>query len=239
MEQFTINTSQNISIEQPLASIGERIIANLIDYAIMGAYYFVTMVITGLAKNQTILLIFSIPVLLYHLIFEQFMNGQSPGKNVMNIRVYNENGTSASFVSIFIRWVFRLVDIALLFGSVATVFIVGTKKNQRLGDIVGKTILLRTKQKKVRGSMFLKLPQNYSMQFPEVEMLEETDIRTINEVIQFLQNTNQNQESQLFALKTKDAVSKKMGIRSDLKPVQFLITIMKDYNYLHTQQMTD
>ncbi|MFB6342498.1 RDD family protein [Saccharicrinis sp. FJH62] len=236
MEQFTINTSQNISIEQPLASIGERIIANLIDYAIMGAYYFVTMVITGLAKEQTVLMIFSIPVLFYHLVFEQFMNGQSPGKSVMNIRVYSEEGTSASFVSIFIRWVFRLIDVMLLFGSIATLFIVGTKKNQRLGDIVGKTILLRTKQKKVRGSMFLNLPENYTMKFPEVEMLSEEDIRTVNDVIQFLRKTNQNHESQLFALKTKDAIIKKMEVQTDLKPVEFLITVMKDYNYIHSQK---
>jgi uncharacterized RDD family membrane protein YckC len=235
MEQFTINTAQNISIEQPLASIGERILANLMDYAIMAAYYFVTLFVTGLIRNHTFLILFSMPVLFYHLIFELSMNGQSPGKKVMNIRVFSENGSSASFLSIFIRWVFRLVDVSLFFGSIATVFIVGTRKNQRLGDLAGRTILLRTRQKKMSGSMYINLPENYTLQYPEVSNLSEKDLNVVREVVGFLTKTNKNDDSQLYALKTKTMLTKKMGIESSLKPDLFLVTLLKDYNYIHSQ----
>lgn len=235
MEQFTIQTAQNIGIEQPLASIAERILATFIDFAIIGAYLIVMFGIAGLTNDYVIMFLVMLPVLFYHLFFEFTMNGQSPGKRALSIKVVSENGAIVSFTSIFIRWVFRLIDIATMFGSIATLFIVFSEKNQRLGDIVGKTILIRTKQQKNDKSIYYELQENYSVQFPEVEKLSEEDIKTLNEVLAFLRNTSRNDESKLFASKTKALLEKKMGIDAKYPPEAFLITLKKDYNFLQRQ----
>lgn len=236
MEQFTIQTTQNISIEQPLASIGERITATIIDFAIMGAYLIITLVVTGLSEHRLASIIFSSPLLFYHLVFELAMNGQSPGKSIMKIRVLAEDGSAPTFTSIFIRWLFRLIDITMMFGAIATLFIISTKKNQRLGDITGRTILLSTQVRKKFGSMLYNLPSDYKLRYSEVEMLSDNDIHVIREVINFLQKTVQNEESRLYALKTKASIIKKTGIQTNQNPDEFLITLLKDYNYIHARK---
>ena len=40
MERITIETTQNVAIEYDVASIGERIVAEIIDLLIMGGYLF-------------------------------------------------------------------------------------------------------------------------------------------------------------------------------------------------------
>lgn len=234
MEQFTIHTTQNISIEQPLASVAERIIATIIDIFVIISYVIVAFLITGaLEKNPMVSFIILIPLLFYHLFFELAMNGQSPGKIIMKIKVVSENGAAASFTSIFIRWVFRLIDVLIMFGSIATLFIIITEKNQRLGDITGKTIVLRTRQRKRTDSIYYELPNDYELQFPEVEKLSESDLLTLNEVLGFLNSSCRNYESKQYAVKMKKSLSKKMGIESNLPPEMFLKTLKKDYNYIH------
>lgn len=235
MEQFTIQTSQNISIEQSLASIAERIVATIIDYAIMGSYLILTLGIAGLTENYVVTFFVMLPVMFYHLVFELTMNGQSPGKKAMNIKVVSEEGAIVSFTSTFARWVFRIIDITMMFGSIATLFIIFGKKNQRLGDIVGKTILIRTKQRKKTKSIYYDLPKNYTLQFPEVEKLSEQDIKTLNEVLSFLRSSFRNEESKSYAIKTKALLEKKMGIESGFPPEAFLIALKKDYNYIQKQ----
>jgi uncharacterized RDD family membrane protein YckC len=236
MEQFTIHTAQNISIEQSLASIAERIVAAIIDYAIISVYLIITMAIAGLSENYVAVIFVLLPVMFYFFVFELSMNGQSPGKKIMNIRVVSEDGAVVSFTSVFIRWVFRIIDVLLMGGSIATVFIIFSKKNQRIGDIVGKTVLIRTKQRKKKNSIFYDVPENYTIQYPQVEKLSEKDIITLNEVLAFLRSTFRNEESKAYALKTKKLLEEKMGIEAKAPPEAFLITLKKDYNFLQKQR---
>ncbi len=232
MEQFTIQTSQNVGIVQAYASIGERITAAIIDYCIMGTYLFATLVIGGLSKSGFGIIILGIPVLVYHLLFETFMNGQSPGKSVMKIRVVSENGTALSFTNIFIRWVFRLIDITISLGSIATIFIISSKKKQRIGDLTAGTILIRTKQKRSR-SLFVELPEDYALVYPQVSLLNEKDIQVVNEVLDFLNSSKMNEESRFYAYNAKKRLVDKMGIDTNQKAFEFLETIMRDYNFLN------
>lgn len=231
MEQFSINTSQNVSIVESYASIGERITATVIDLAIMGSYMIVVSLVITLSREWLISFILSIPVLVYHPMFEMYNDGQSPGKRAMRIKVVAEDGTAPSFASIFIRWVFRLIDITLSFGSAGTIFIVTGKKNQRLGDLTAGTILIRNRPKPNMGSIFVQLPDAYSPQYPQVKMLSEEDIHTVREVLDFLKSTRMNQESVLYAHKTKKMLLKKMNLDSKQKTDEFLKTVLRDYNY--------
>lgn len=232
MNNYSINTVQNISIDHSFASIGERIGAVLIDFIILGSYGLVISLFISILADQVLLsFILVLPVLFYNFMFEIFMNGQSPGKKVMNIKVVSENGSNPSFVSYFLRWVFRLIDIALLFGSVATLSILITNKKQRLGDMSAGTILIRTGRKLKTKSIYVQLPENYKPTFQGLTMLKEKDIYTVKEVIDFLNKDNESGDARTFALKTKESLELKLGIKSDLRALEFLQTIMKDYNF--------
>ena len=235
MEQFTIQTSQNVGIEQVYASIGERIMAAIIDYAIMWAYFTLTIVLPGLLHKGAVIMILGLPVILYHLIFELTMNGQSPGKSIMKIKVISEDGTAPGFTNTFIRWVFRLIDITMTMGSVASIFIITGKKNQRLGDLTAGTILIRTRQKSTGRSFFTELPEDYTPVYPQVSMLQEKDIRVVKEVLDFLKSSKQNEESRFFAYNTRKRLEEKMGIKTNQKAFEFLDTVLMDYNYLNSR----
>lgn len=99
MNSIDINTSQNVNISFDPASIGERILAFIIDMVIKVAYfvviYLVIAYIFGLKllkitdqwSLMAIFAIISLPVNLYTLLFESFMEGQTPGKRIMKIKV--------------------------------------------------------------------------------------------------------------------------------------------------------
>src|SRR4029079_8718430 len=55
--------------------------------------------------------IFVLPILVYHVVMEITMNGQSVGKKIMGIKVVHENGGRASISQFLIRWLLRVSDV--------------------------------------------------------------------------------------------------------------------------------
>src|SRR4051812_48369965 len=132
MDTIKINTTQNIELEFELASVGERIVAWLIDFIIFIAYF----VIIGIALNSAyelgqfignhlwLTILFVLPFVFYNLLCEVFLNGQSLGKKLMNIKVISLDGQTASFGQYLIRWLFRLVDIYMFYALPAFISII-------------------------------------------------------------------------------------------------------------------
>ncbi len=65
------------------------------------------------------------------------MEGQTPGKKLMKIRVVKIDGYQAGFGDYMIRWVFRLIDVSFA-GVVGLISMIVSKNNQRLGDIASR-----------------------------------------------------------------------------------------------------
>ena len=234
MESIAIQTSQNIAIEQPIASIGERIAATLLDMLFFFGYFIIISIIGAASKTPQLIAILAIPIAFYHLIAELAMNGQSWGKKIVKIKVTNVNGTQPGFFSYFLRWVFRIIDIMLLFGAVSTIAIILNKKGQRIGDIAANTIVIRLNEKKTSDTVYTKLPDNYEINYPEVKKLEDKDLYTVKEVLNFLKSSHRNPDAMVLADKTKKALENKMGIAAGIRSEHFLFKILRDYNYIHT-----
>lgn len=230
MDQISIQTSQNISIEQTIASVGERIVATLIDLAIMGVYILLIFFYNLAADTPSVLTILMVPVIFYQLLSEIFMNGQSWGKRIMKIQVVKIDGTKPDFISYLIRWVFRIIDITALFGGVATLTIIINGKGQRLGDLAAHTSVIRLKENTMNQTIYQKLPPDYTVVFPEIHKLTDKDIYTVKEVLDYIEESYSSQESMKMALKAKIALEQKMGISSNFQPESFLRTVIKDYN---------
>jgi uncharacterized RDD family membrane protein YckC len=117
METIKVNTSQHVDIDYPVAGLGERIAARLIDLAAFFGLYMLFILFGLLTGPETVLTVLMIGLaafyVFYNLICEVFMNGQSLGKRLMKIKVISIDGAQASIGQYFIRWLFRLVDFAL------------------------------------------------------------------------------------------------------------------------------
>ncbi len=239
MDNFHIETAQNVIIQQNVAPLSTRIGAFLIDMLIIAGYYIVVLVIInalGLFPNESIYVFYallSLPVFLYNLLFETLMNGQTPGKYLSNIRVTKIDGSKPTFGSYLIRWVLRIIDITLASGSVALLTILLNGKGQRLGDIAaGTTVISEKKIIAINHTLIVDIPENYKPMFPQVTRLSDKDIQTIKQL--YVKAKRKGNHKTILKLHAK--IIELTDVKTDLKPIDFIAIVIKDYNYF-TQQM--
>jgi uncharacterized RDD family membrane protein YckC len=104
MHQIAINTTQNVELNFNLASIGQRFLAQLIDFVIKSAYYLVVFLMAERIFNfdemdqWSVIGIFSVlmlPMMFYTLFFESLFEGQTLGKKALRIKVLKIDGYQA------------------------------------------------------------------------------------------------------------------------------------------------
>ncbi len=159
-DQLNIETPELVAIEMPLAGIGSRFIAILVDYLIWGFAFLVLGLMAaiifpalsffgGVSANWAIGIFFLIVFLLqwgYFALFEAFGNGRTPGKRVARIRVIHQSGRGINFVESLARNLVRFVDYLPGFYAVGIVAIFLSRRNQRLGDMVAGTLVVRDRE---------------------------------------------------------------------------------------------
>lgn len=235
MVNLYIQTSQNVAIEHDVASVGERIIARLLDYMFMGLYMVVVLFIIGMvgAESPAVFIIFLLPVIFYDLIFEISTNGQCPGKRIIKLQVLMIDGSQPAISNYFIRWIFRLVDITLTSGGVAVLTIILNGKGQRLGDLAAKTSVIRIKKEvDFSQTLFTSVPEDHQVSYPEVNQLDKSDVHTIKEVLTDLKKSNYSALSVQMASKLKIALEKKMNVTTRDNYRKFFEDVLMDYNFL-------
>jgi uncharacterized RDD family membrane protein YckC len=200
--------------------------------------------------------IFWVPVFVYHLVCEITMNGQSIGKKIMGVQVVNENGGRPSVSQFVIRWLIRTTDLMIiivilyqylilidpgvfwaLIGSILllvtdVILVVSTRKGQRLGDILAKTILIRTHAKgSIEDTVFIAVADSYVPSFPQIMQLSDRDINAIKSILE----TAKKKGDYHMAVAASDKIKAHLKIETSLSPFDFLDVLLKDYNYLSTK----
>ena len=153
-EHLSIETPEQIEINYSIAGIGSRFYAALIDIAVMtpiafiGAYVTIR-AITGLdeilgnwlgaiAGVATFALLWG-----YYMVCEITMNGQSPGKRALGLRVIKVHGYPISFSDSAIRNLVRIVDFLPFLYGAGLVTMLSNKNWQRLGDLAAGTLVVK------------------------------------------------------------------------------------------------
>jgi uncharacterized RDD family membrane protein YckC len=242
MEIVKIKTTQNVDLEYEIASVGDRIVAALIDYLVILAYVITTAILATIfishirVIGETYVVIFFVllylPVFLYDLVSEILLNGQSIGKLSRDIKVIKLDGSQPTMGSYLLRWLFRIIDISLSYGGIAILTILLNGKGQRIGDIAAGTTVIRLRKTiSIQDTIFKKVNENHTGTFPEVENLSNVDIEIIKDVLkESIEHTDAKLRNTLL-LKTQAAILKKLQINSTMSPRAFLETVVKDYNF--------
>jgi len=222
-------TSQNIEIDLQLASLGERILAYIIDALIIFAYLIlcITIISTNELPNEWILFSF-ILVMFYTLFFETFFQGQTIGKRGMGIKVVKMDGTPAGLGNYLLRWVLRLVDIYIMSGGVAVMSIILSQNGQRLGDLAAGTIVIKMQPVVTNADLVLKFNENHVVTYPGVKVLNDRQIELIRNALDMKKEALNADAVKLVAEKIKTLLS----VESDMPDVKFLYTVIADYEYL-------
>ncbi|MBK5193324.1 MAG: RDD family protein [Flavobacteriaceae bacterium] len=237
MDDFQIETAQNIGIHQNVAGIGDRILAFLLDILIIVGYAILaSFAIAGLGLDQgeqwVYYLIIGLPVFLYYLLWETFNNGQSPGKSALDIRVVKLDGSRPGFSQYLIRWLLRLVDISFSSGSIAVVTILLNGKGQRLGDLAaGTTVITEKKQLNLSQTLLVDIPDNYTPRYPQVTLLKDRDIQNIKSVYQKAKIRGNHR----VIISLSEKISKILEVHPEERPEEFVQNVLRDYSF-YTQE---
>ena len=229
MQKISIQTTQNVRIEYVLAGIGDRILAYIIDVVVIFAYAMTLIFLFSVASIEppvTIIVLLALPAFLYHLLCETLLDGQSIGKRQMKIKVVKLDGSSPGLGSYLMRWILRLVDMNMFGGGIAVLCIAVTTKDQRLGDLAAGTTVVKVKGQET--TPVFAVDDNYQPTYQEVTQLSDADIDTIQRVIKAHRDSGNTEPVRL----TAEKVQATLGVHSDMRPLQFLFTIVRDYKHL-------
>jgi uncharacterized RDD family membrane protein YckC len=163
-EKLIIETPEQTSIEFPLAGIGSRFLALLIDTLIQAGIAIVLGLllaalsfgfggVAGLEQSSTgavwglAILIFGFFLLIYgyFILFEAIWNGQTPGKRLTRIRVIKDSGQPITAVDSVARNLLRLVDQLPAGYGIGVLCAWISPQSKRLGDYVGGTVVVHEK----------------------------------------------------------------------------------------------
>ncbi|MXV38806.1 RDD family protein [Flavobacteriaceae bacterium Ap0902] len=250
MNSISINTSQNVNLQFPMVSLGDRMLAFVIDSIIKAAYLIILFfVITKIFDAGGIfdswdnwslmafVTIITLPVSLYTLVFESMMEGQTPGKKMMKCKVVKIDGYQASFIDYLTRWVFRIIDVLISSGVFGLIFIITTKYGQRLGGLASGTTVISLKQKDyLSQTLITEIEEDYQPSFPQVRALSDADMRII---IRNFQQANSERRYEVIH-KLADKIRETTGIpdqRSEMNDKDFIIKVIEDFNHYTGQEV--
>ena len=147
-------TPEAVTLELATANVGSRMLAFAIDALVVGTGLLILLLTGGLAAAGSAFLpswvVITLVTLLlsawyfgYFIVSETLWRGRTLGKAALGLRVVTREGGQIRFRHALIRTVLGLVDFALTSGFVAIVTIMVSPSNQRLGDMVAGTLVLR------------------------------------------------------------------------------------------------
>jgi uncharacterized RDD family membrane protein YckC len=271
MSVVRIATNFNIDIEFTAPPFHRRLVAWIIDMVVLIFYVIVASKLLSWFNSEldysekntvvrwAVTMVATLPFLLYHVVMEATMNGQSIGKKIMGIKVISENGGRPSLGQFIIRWLIRTSDYMLLIiiivmiilsanrmapetdtyialsGAVVLLLVdlilVNTRKQQRLGDILAHTVLINTKQhEKISDTVFLEVSDQYVPQYPQIMRLSDRDINSLKGII----DAARKHKDYNMAFMASEKIKAHLQIETSLEPQEFLEVLLKDYNYLST-----
>jgi len=148
-----IVTPEAVLLEFETAGVASRTIAELLDLGVQVVALIVVLMVLAFVGGSggvgevvavVLSLLTGFLVLVgYPAAMETFWNGRTLGKAAMGLRVVTREGAPERFRHAAIRAMIGLIEIYAFLGIPAVIAIVTSRRDQRLGDLVAGTLVLR------------------------------------------------------------------------------------------------
>jgi len=263
MALLKVATPFNIHLEFMPVGFMKRALAWCCDLLMLYGYsyiiiFFIIHNITDLSTSSDlqfvlVLLFVVLPGITWHLFFEIFNNGRSPGKMLTGLKVMNKEGASPGLGQYLLRWILFLPNYFMLsfiavstYSPVAFIYITvllalaalpdmiciaASQNSQRLGDLAAGTVVVDIHYKmSIDDTIYMDTGgEAYQPLYPQVLKLSDRDINGIHNTLQ----SPVNKETEAFIHKLTNRIQEVLNIRMQEDNHRgFLITLIKDYNYL-------
>ncbi|MDQ3954528.1 MAG: RDD family protein [Actinomycetota bacterium] len=164
-DRLLVETAEGVRIEFSLAGIASRILAATVDGLIQIALIIAVAVIAGelfsvdapwsgaTPDDREVLIWLAfvqasafVVFFFYYVFFEMVWSGRTPGKRATGLRTVQSGGGPVGLKPSLIRNILRLADVLPVVYAAGLVSIAVTKRNQRLGDLVAGTVVVRERK---------------------------------------------------------------------------------------------
>jgi uncharacterized RDD family membrane protein YckC len=215
--------------------VGDRIIARLVDYGIFIGYFIGLSFILSHQDNYLVWVSLSLPIVFYSLLCEYFLNGQTFGKKVLNIKVIRLDGNQPTLGNYIMRWMFRLIDTDIMGGLIGIITIAASQNGQRFGDMLAGTTVVKLKKEILLEDALLNAEDKekemaYVPTFPQVTALNDQQIQLIREVIAAFKKEG----SYELLTNLSDKLKTLLHVQSNMPAFEFLNTLLNDYAALNS-----
>ena len=241
MANIKITTGQHVNVEQRMASVGDRIYAQILDTIFISIYFAIVTTLVGMlasaayfSKNTSflaaILFLAYLPIVIYHPVSEFFFNGASPGKKILKLQVVKIDGSAPSLGDYLTRWAMYLIE-CLIMPGIALLCILFNNNGQRLGDLMAGTVVIKRDgyhEYYFDLSNFNYVNPGYKPYYPEAATLS---MRQAEVIRLALVNNNANRHYYI------DLLSNTVRQHLNIPPLAngnneaFLNTILNDYRF--------
>jgi uncharacterized RDD family membrane protein YckC len=161
-DELRIDTPEQIALELPIAGIGSRFLAIVLDTLLqlfsygVGAgvlAYVATVSPAGLTLPPALAAFLPAIALLlgfciywgYFAFFEIIWKGQTPGKRLAGIRVIKDSGRPVDALSAILRNLLRGIDMLPVMYAAGITCMILNRHSRRLGDLVAGTVVVHDK----------------------------------------------------------------------------------------------
>ena len=242
MANSKITTGQYVTLTQTPASVGDRMLATIIDWFFIMTYFTLELfIILGLEAqdiNDTFLrvmfIVLQIPLIFYFPFCEMVANGQSIGKKIMKTRVVMTDGSTPTLGAYLMRWILYPFD-TFVTGGLGLVFILFSKNAQRLGDLAAGTMVVKTKNDDSFFYMgdFSFVHQGYVPSYPEAANFSMRQVDIISRTLYF--NSLPHRQELIFRLAGQVQQFLNVNVPPNLPADTFLTTALNDFYYYSSQ----
>jgi len=219
MRRIEIITPQNVPIQYQLANVRERAIAFMLDMVILFiSLLFLFLLLQSILDSDSMEVVYLgvlLPIFLfYSFAFEFFLNGQTPGKKVIGLRIVKLSGTDLSISDYTLRWAFRWIDIWASLGAIAALKISASHNGQRIGDLLADTSIIKIKPDfnvTLNDLLSIKKVDAVEIEFPSVIQFNDQEMLLIKQLID-RQKKYPNVAHQELIKNTARGVASRLGL---------------------------
>jgi uncharacterized RDD family membrane protein YckC len=164
-DQLTIDTPEQVALRFPVAGVGSRFLAVLADTVLQAVVYVVLVVVLVLVLSSApktvaggitragekwlvafLILIHFLMYWGYFTLFEEFNDGQTPGKMLFKLRVIQDSGRPITLFESMTRNLIRVIDMLPSIYLVGVITMLCNSRHKRLGDLAAGTLVVHERK---------------------------------------------------------------------------------------------
>ncbi len=158
--QLDVATPERVGLSLPVAGIGYRSLAWLVDVALILSFWVVLYFLWALTGPDVVAVVGGLSTFarvaailgffffqwVYWTACEVWLRGQTPGKRLLKIRIVRADGSPVGVFESAVRNLLRVVDFLPFGYGVGAIVMLVDPKHRRLGDLAAGTVALREEQ---------------------------------------------------------------------------------------------